>query len=337
MTVRIERLEGCDDLVLESDDAMAPAGLKRGVFIGGVKAEKIVFATGREDSNDAWCSVDNVSDVSDPLRMLKHALIFVGGASRWRGIRLFLCNRGVSRSGFASSSAVAVNLLAALYRACGVTSTDRIQLGSLSLLFENQLGLKSGRQDVDGPLLPGLKHLIYHPTSGVVVPEVEELHVPLNLVLVDTGVRRPAETSVKRGLNMRHLAFLSREPHSFLSIRKSLGIHVDIVDAVRRSDWPLLGFLFAEYMALRESIDPGATGPRCELRIKLFDRVKNEQLVYGGMFSGAMGGGIAMFVPVPGKAEELEKRLSEIAKEDPLFASMTPIKFSVNTKGIQIE
>jgi hypothetical protein len=230
------------DVVLESDDAMNPAGLKRGVFCDG-KAESIFFANGKKSSLESWCCLTDVSDVSDPLRMLKHALAFVGG--NWRGVRVYLCNRGVSRSGFASSSAVAVNLLAALYAACGV-SIEPVQLGSLALLFENQLGLKSGRQDVDGPLLPGLKHLVYRPTAGVVEPVVETLHVPLNLMLVDTGVRRPADNSLKRGLNMRHLAFLSREPCSFLSIRKSLGIHKEIVEAVRRSDWPLLGDLFAE-------------------------------------------------------------------------------------------
>jgi mevalonate kinase len=204
----------------------------------------VVFENGKEECVEAWCLLANVSDASDPLRMLKHALAFVGGVA-WNGVRLHLCNRGVSRSGFASSSAVAINLLAALYTACGV-HIEPVHCASLALLFENQLGLKSGRQDVDGPLYSGLKHLVYRQTSRVVLPEIEMLHVPLNLVLVDTGVRRPTDTSLKRGLNMRHLAFLSRDPVTFLSIRKSLGIHGEIVEAVRKSNWPLLGHLFAE-------------------------------------------------------------------------------------------
>jgi hypothetical protein len=88
------------------------------------------------------------------------------------------------------------------------------------------------------------------------------------------------------------------------------------------------------YMLLRENIDPGATG--CgELRVKLFDRLANEGVVFGGMFSGAMGGGIAMLVPCV-KKEDLEAHLRRIAEEETIFAKLTPISFTVNTTGMQV-
>jgi hypothetical protein len=125
--------------------------------------------------------------------MLKYALVFTGiiapttadamaDVSRFmasstvpaRGLRLALTNNGPSRSGFASSSAVGTCLLQVLYLCSGQhdMGTDLTLLGSMVLLFENQLGLKSGRQDVDGLLPQGLKILRYAPTSGFVFPTI---------------------------------------------------------------------------------------------------------------------------------------------------------------------
>jgi mevalonate kinase len=228
------------------------------------------------------------SDNNDRLRMLKYALIFTGivrpnsenaqqvmddlrrfmhpemtdvidqQSPQPQGFRLDLINNGPSRSGFASSSAVAVCLLQVLYMCSGQydLGTDRIRLGSMALLFENRLGLKSGRQDVDGLLPNGLKILRYPPTTGFVCPEIETWSseqfdfsaLPSHFVLVDTGIPRPGFLDLRRGLNMRHWAFLSRDPLKYPAIRKSLGIHVQIVDAFRLQNWPRLGVLLTDYM-----------------------------------------------------------------------------------------
>ena len=44
-------------------------------------------------------------------------------------------------------------------------------LGSMALLFENRLGLKSGRQDVDGLLPNDIKVLTYAETSHFLIPK----------------------------------------------------------------------------------------------------------------------------------------------------------------------
>ena len=250
-------------------------------------------------------------------------------------------NLGVSRSGFASSSSVAVNLLNALFRATEHAKVvdDLVDLGSLALLFENELGLKSGRQDVDGPVFPGVKLLRYSPTSGIVEPQIEEMNVPgleQHILLVDTGVRRPQVTNLKRGLNMRHLNFLTRNPRGFVAIRKSLGVHKDIYQALCSENWPLLGRRMIEYMHLREEIDPGATGDNHQLRTELFDVLCAEKLSWGGMFSGAMGGGVAIIV-CRGAESKLLERLAEISRSNLVFKDMVPIEYHVNQTGISAE
>jgi len=41
--------------------------------------------------------------------------------------------------------------------------------------MENEVGLKSGKQDTDGPLYPGVKSIQYHPTDSFLESEVETL------------------------------------------------------------------------------------------------------------------------------------------------------------------
>lgn len=55
-------------------------------------------------------------------------------------------------------------------------------------------------------------------------------------------------------------------------------------------------------MRRRERIDSGATASqfdgvmKCRVLVLLFERLKQLQLISGGMLTGAMGGGVAMLV-----------------------------------------
>ena len=131
-------------------------------------------------------SLCNTEDPSDRFRMMKFALLFTGIVKKGHVksdlekfcksdcLKLVLRNYGPSRSGFASSSAVATCLLQALYNSSGQfeIANNKTLLGSMVLLFENELGLKSGRQDVDGLLPGGFKLLSYPPQDGFLTPEV---------------------------------------------------------------------------------------------------------------------------------------------------------------------
>jgi galactokinase/mevalonate kinase-like predicted kinase len=322
-------------------------------------------------------------DVRDPLLLLKYALVFSGivgfktapdeylrqparllaDVARFgsgRGLRLSVWSRGPSRSGFASSSCVSLGLLRVLYEASGQTQlAEPHLLSSLALLLENEIGLKSGKQDTDGPLYPGVKSIRYAPTSGFLEGEIECLRLDEralgeNLILVNSGIQRPAATGLRRGLNMRHYAYVSRDPRRFPAVMQSLEVHREIVAALLRSDWSALGQAFNRYLDLRETIDPGATQSVYDeaagakvLRLP-FERLRSEGLIEGGMYTGAMGGGCLMLVATPlGKKVDASgethllaalRRLqrSVIGDQRP-FGRLEVYRYAVNSRGLECE
>ena len=322
-------------------------------------------------------------DIHDPLLMLKYALVFAGiigfneAPERYlasasglfddiarltgnRGLRLTVESTGPSCSGFASSSCVALSLLGVLYRASGQEPlTAPATLSSLALLFENELGLKSGKQDTDGPLYPGVKAIHYPKTRGFLESEVttltlDESALRDNLVLVNSGIQRPAATGLQRGLNMRHYSYLSRDKLRFSAINKSLAVHEQIVEAVKREDWPSLGSHFTEYLNLREVIDSGATRSQfdavagCKVLRVPFEHLLEQGLIHGGMYTGAMGGGCMMLVPTElgktrggrGKTrlvEELEQLKEFRAGELRPFEHLVVYDYAVNNQGLEYQ
>ncbi len=279
----------------------------------------------------------------DPLRMLKAGLVEAGiiqenSADPLADIAKFT-NKGGLRfrigslipegSGFASSSTAGANILNALYHVSDQEEfTGRADyedlLGSLTLLFENKLGLKSGRQDVEGPIYGKVNDITYKPTEDFLVGKINQLElvddqlkdIKEHLLLVDTGIPRTKSLDIRRGLNMRSLAYLSRDPKAYLAIEKSLGLHKEIVEAFKTQNWPKLGRLFLEYMSLREQIDPTATSSQFddindEKVLREFDKLKEQGLIYGWMFTGAMGGGAIMLIPTA-KGFEMEGNNSRI-------------------------
>ncbi len=322
-------------------------------------------------------------DVRDPLLLLKYALVFSGIVgfkeapeeylrqparaladvvrfAAGRGLRLWVRSRGPSRSGFASSSCVSLGLLRVLYEASGQSSlAEPRMLSSLALLLENEVGLKSGKQDTDGPLYPGVKSIRYAPTSGFLEGEIEclkldERALGENLILVNSGIQRPAATGLRRGLNMRHYAYVSRDPRRFPAVMQSLAVHREIVEALLRSDWPALGSAFNRYLDLRETIDPGATqsaydqaAGRKVLRLP-FEELRAEGLIEGGMYTGAMGGGCLMLVTTPyGKQPDPgggTRALAALGRLKGLtigggrpFEKLEVYRYAVNSRGLECQ
>jgi galactokinase/mevalonate kinase-like predicted kinase len=324
-------------------------------------------------------------DIQDPLLLLKYALVFAGIVdfkrdpqaycaeptrvlddvlrfSGGRGLRLTLRSEGPSRSGFASSSCVALALLQVLYAASAQDElTQRETLSSLALLLENEVGLKSGKQDTDGPLYAGVKSLRYRPTDGFLASDVtplalNEAALNENLTLANSGIQRPPASGLRRGLNMRHYSYVSRDPRRFPAVMRSLEVHEAILEALVAGDWPRLGALFGEYLDLRETIDPGATqsihdeaAGTAVLRLP-FQRLKQQGLIYGGMYSGAMGGGCMMLVATPlGRelvrgaddrrvtrlAAALEELRDFVAGENRPFAGLEIYRYAVNARGLE--
>jgi galactokinase/mevalonate kinase-like predicted kinase len=333
---------------------------------------------------DALSAAAGFRDIGDPLLLLKYALAFTGIVG-WReapeayaqsprqaivdvlrftggrGLRLSVKSDGPSRSGFASSSCVALGLLSVLYRASGQCELLEAEtLSSLALLLENEVGLKSGKQDTDGPLYPGVKALRYRPTDGFLRSEIAQLAIDEaalqeHLLLVNSGVQRPPAVGLRRGLNMRHLTYLSRDPERFPAIVRSLEVHEEIVAALGAEDWPRLGTLFTEYLGLRETIDSGATtsvhdAAAGEKVLRLpFTRLIAQGLIHGGMYTGAMGGGCMMLVVTPrgretveagrGRRKRVELALNDLrdllAGEAQPFRNLEVYHYAVNARGLR--
>ena len=320
-------------------------------------------------------------DLRDPLLLLKFSIVFTGIV----GFREIPRDTWPSRPRHSRSRALHGARRAQAHRAKHGTVPRRIRLelvrralslaspvrrvgqdelaqpstlSSLALLLENEVGLKSGKQDTDGPLYPGVKAIKYPPTGGFLESNLEVLAVDEralreNLVLVNSGIQRPAADGLRRGLNMRHYAYVSRDPKRFAAVMKSLDVHNRIVDAVAREDWPRLGALFTEYLDLRERIDPGATqtdfdeaAGRKILRYPL-ERLIADGLIYGGMYAGAMGGGCLLLVPtLPGKERDASGTTRLLSAIEALrgvtfgavrpFARLHAYDYAINTTGPRV-
>ena len=172
---------------------------------------------------------------------------------------------------------------------------------------------------------------------------------------MNSGIARAAGLGLHRGLNMRFLAYLARDAVRFKPIAQSYGIHAEIVRALEANNYCALGKLLMEYMACREKIDPGATQSVFDAEVggekvlrRLFDPMVEAGLIYGGMFTGAMGGGVAMLAITEYGAEEMESGSTRIEnalaelkewrtdKGSVPFGGLQRIEYSVNVDGIML-
>jgi galactokinase/mevalonate kinase-like predicted kinase len=151
-----------------------------------------------------------VTAIVDEDSTAKQVLDDISKFTNGKGLHLRVTSHGPSRSGFASSSSVGINLLHALFQASGqedILRNKRI-LGIMTLLMEKKLGLNSGQQDIDGPMYPGLKKIDYGPSTGTIAPKEEDVRqIQLtskqedslfnNLILVNTGIARTHATDTR--------------------------------------------------------------------------------------------------------------------------------------------
>jgi hypothetical protein len=107
---------------------------------------------------------------------------------------------------------------------CTSATTATCFIPILTWLFENELGLRSGRQDMDGSILPGFNHLHYHPITQTLlsphqhpIPSHIQNELPKHMLLLDTKIPRSKSLDVRRGLNLRQLGYLTRAPRVMTS------------------------------------------------------------------------------------------------------------------------
>ncbi|KAI3648307.1 hypothetical protein MP228_006161 [Amoeboaphelidium protococcarum] len=342
-------------LLIESTDRMESADLQcKSIFISSQDLESI--KSRRYDRSDRFWLVYEALHFCGYFNGKLFGLndLSIGSVNtefQQRVMHIKILNKGPSRSGFASSSAVSLNLLNSLLRLfmqyipecrrylqfmmdldCDL---NRQQFGLIVWLFENTIGLKSGRQDIDAPLYGhGLNSWQYGPVffdQGYAIDRQLIQHGQIDLgvseltkrlVIVDTGIQRSTGDGLQRGLNMRHLAYLlgptieagsqdSTNSKAYQAIEQSIFVHEQIVNAIQQFNWQLVGKLLLQYMNLRQIIDPNAlkskfdTSHDGQVLLQPVNQLLKMGLIYGGSYSGAMGGGVLLLIASDAAVEDL--------------------------------
>lgn len=239
-------------------------------------------------------------DGADPL---SHVEKFAGGG----GLELTSNVRVPKGTGLGTSSILAATILLLLYRISSqYAGMDLKQLFDDSLFLEQSLGFNSGWQDARGAIggPSSIKEFKVQPTTGLPNPaveflsEVNEKALKERLIIFDTGIQRFATEN----LNVLLDAYLARDEKKYPAMKESFVIHSRIVNSLKRKDYEALGREFNQYFKYRVSMDSGATTPEIE---KLFNSLQTEELIEGGLLTGAGGGGFALLVSKEGKSQNL--------------------------------
>ncbi|KAI3632864.1 hypothetical protein MIR68_008939 [Amoeboaphelidium protococcarum] len=341
-------------LLIESTDRMESVDLQcKSIFISSQDLESI--KSRRYDRSDRFWLVYEALHFCGYFDGKLFGLIDLSIGSvntefQQRVMHISIVNKGPSRSGFASSSAVSLNLLNSLLRlfmqfipkCCQYLQfmmdldcdLNRQQFGLIVWLFENTIGLKSGRQDIDAPLYGhGLNSWQYGPVffdqnyaidRQLIQHEQIDLDVfelTNRLIIVDTGIQRSTGDGLQRGLNMRHLAYLlgptieagsqeSTNSKAYEAIEQSIFVHEQIVNALRQANWQQMGKLLLQYMNLRQIIDPNALKSKFDtphdgqVLLHPVNQLLEMGLIYGGSYSGAMGGGVLLLMASDAAVED---------------------------------
>ena len=289
----------------------------------------------------------------ESLRMVKQALVHAGVISPSSGdvvsditrftdgggLEISTSSQVLQGSGLGASSILAAAILKLLYRLIGDAAStaagDYPALYDQSVLLEQSLGLNSGWQDARGACggPSAVKDFYAPPTDGLPTPEisfvdVDEATFTERVVLFDTGVARAAT----RGLNVVLEAYLSRHSETYPAIRESLVIHDEIVSAMRAGDYTSLGRLATRYWQLRCQLDPGATNDTIQY---LFESEELSSLSEGGLLTGAGGGGFAIIIAREGVADELRRRLGNLAARQ-AYAASGVVAYRLNRTGLHL-
>ena len=289
----------------------------------------------------------------ESLRMVKEALVHCGIISRRTrdvveevsdftgggGLEVITSSAVLQGSGLGTSSILAAAILKVFYRitghSAGTEAGEYPELYDQSVLLEQSIGLNSGWQDARGARggSSAAKDLYAPATEGPPVPDITFVEVDSNrfaerIVLFDTGVSRPAS----RGLNVVLAAYLRRDRHRYFAIRESLGLHDDMVAALRAGDYDALGRMATRYWDLRCILDPEATSPALQF---LFEGSEVSQLCCGGMLTGAAGGGFALLVAADGATGDLKRELGKLRDRNS-FAASRVVDYRLNSSGLKL-
>jgi galactose mutarotase-like enzyme len=287
----------------------------------------------------------------DRARVAQAVFGDIARAMRNGGIEL-RCDNHASplAAGFSSSSTASISILRALYAMTGQSELLEPQVSAdMAIIFENDLGRSSGDQDTTGTL-PGVHNIVYGVENSKMVRSVNNIEVAPSVLaelerrtfVFAPGISRAASA----GIGARQNAYLLREPDALAAIKKAMIQHEEIMAALVKGDFAVLGRLEWEYTENRAKIHADALPD--EMRT-LFNWLMGKEdlvvrkdeasggsirltrppkpLILGGELAGSMGTGAASsliasdFGLETNKSgeTELEAALKQVIRLSPYF------------------
>ncbi len=220
-------------------------------------------------------------------------------------------------SGLGTSSLLAISLVAALNRICGIPR-QMDDLFQDVLCLEQMLTTGGGWQDQIGGAVGGFKLIETQP--GVVQkPSIRSIEADSpalrefedRLVVYYTGAQRLAK-NILRGVVGR---WLSRDPEVVAALRELHQVALELWDAMRNGDIDTVGALMNRAWRLNNVLNPGSSSPRIN---DLMNDISH--LCSGAKLVGAGGGGfLVALAKSPQAAAELRKRLEMLKGEGKVY------------------
>lgn len=270
------------------------------------------------------------NDPGDPVALHKAALVLLGiiptGAEGPLEPYLQAFGAGIAvesacdlpkGSGLGTSSLLAIGLVAALNRICGITR-QMDDLFQDVLCLEQMLTTGGGWQDQIGGAVGGFK--IIETLPGVVQkPSIRTIEADSQalkefedrLVVYYTGAQRLAK-NILRGVVGR---WLSRDPEVVTALQDLHQVALDLWDGMRNGDIDRIGALMNRAWRLNNVLNPGSSSPAIN---DLMNDISH--LCSGAKLVGAGGGGFLVALAKSSRhAAELRERLGAMRTDGRVY------------------
>jgi fucokinase len=216
-------------------------------------------------------------------------------------------------SGLGTSSVLAATVLKALMLLRGEDVSVQA-LSDLVLALEQFMTTGGGWQDQVGGIYPGAKLTMTGPGPGQRL-RVEPVQCPAGLaerfVLYYTGIRRIAKDLLGQVVGR----YLAREVQAVQVLHSIKTLAVEMVYAMKESDWDYLGSLLDRHWQLNQILDPHTTNAPINT---LLERVR--PYISGAKLAGAGGGGFLMLLAkTPDDARDLRRFLASLPGPGALY------------------
>lgn len=211
-------------------------------------------------------------------------------------------------AGIGASSALAVALIAAAERFCGISSATETRAALARDLEARLMGLPTGRQDHFPALLGGALEIAYRPGGECVRRlDVDLEELGRRLVVVYSG-----QSHFSAGNNWEVIRRrLDGEADTRRRFDGIAAAAAELPAALEAGDWAAVGALMAREWSFRRKLAEGISTPRLEGLLA----AASEAGAWGGKACGAGGGGCVAVLCPPQRRAGVERALAAVGGE----------------------